>query len=141
MAVTAEKQETVKQVIFDSMSLPENFCIIEGASRNQVRDFADMGQEEIMKNIDSRKNRVFIMLEEVRRLNVQMELNKRKAEDPVPPQREYKSVVPGFPRITENTIQDYYIYWSVAVISMLVFARNPKPYTLNPKPQTLNPKP
>lgn len=39
----------------------------------------------------------------------------------MPPPREYESVVPGFPRITENTIQDYYIYWGVAVISMLVF--------------------
>ena len=29
--------------------------------------------------------------------------------------------MPGFPRITENTIQDYYIYWGVAVISFLVF--------------------
>jgi hypothetical protein len=41
---TTEKADAVKEVIFDSTSLPENFCIIEGASRNQVRDFADMGR-------------------------------------------------------------------------------------------------
>ena len=39
----------------------------------------------------------------------------------MPPPREYESVVPIFPRITENTIQDYYIYWGVACISMIIF--------------------
>ena len=43
-------------------------------------------------------------------------------EEPLPPPREYDSVMPQvFPRITENTIHDYYIYWGVAVISFLVF--------------------
>mmetsp|Transcript_33723 Transcript_33723/g.82755 ORF Transcript_33723/g.82755 Transcript_33723/m.82755 type:complete len:316 (+) Transcript_33723:3-950(+) len=106
-------------MILDSQSLPSNFCIIEG--RNTVRDFADMAETEIQNNIESRKNRVFIMLEEVRRLRVQLRLKLSDAEEPVPPPREYESVVPGFPRITENTFQDYYIYWAVAVVTMLIF--------------------
>ena len=39
----------------------------------------------------------------------------------LPPVREYPSVVPGFPRITENTFNDYYIYWGACVAAMLLF--------------------
>ena len=105
---------------YDSSSLPASFCIIEGG-QNQVRDFADMIPSELMNNIESRKQRVFIMLEEVRRLRVQLQLRTRDAEEPPPPPREYESVVPGFPRITENNYNDYYIYWSAVVIGFLIF--------------------
>lgn len=43
------------------------------------------------------------------------------SEEPVAPPREYDSVVPGFPRLTESSIQDYYIYWSAIVVSFLIF--------------------
>ena len=80
-ASVSTKEDAVKTVVFDSVSLPENFCIIEGGGNpNAVRDFADMGQDELMKNIESRKNKVFIMLEEVRRLRVQLQLKTRDAE-------------------------------------------------------------
>ena len=36
--------------MFESKSLPENYCIIEG--RNSVVDFADMQVEEIAMNIE-----------------------------------------------------------------------------------------
>ena len=106
--------------MFDSKSLPENFCIIEGGD-NQVRDFADMDAETLTQNIESRKNKVFIMLEEVRRLRVQMQLKSRDIDEPSPPPREYPSVVPGFPRLTEDTFQDYYIYWAACVVLFLIF--------------------
>ena len=77
---TTTKEDSVKDVILDSTALPQNFCIIEGASNNQVRDFADMAQDELLNNIESRKNRVFIMLEEVRRLRVQLQLKNKDAE-------------------------------------------------------------
>ena len=41
--------------MFESKSLPENYCIIEG--RNSVVDFADMQVEEIAMNIESRRRR------------------------------------------------------------------------------------
>ena len=107
--------------MFDSKSLPENFCIIEGGD-NQVRDFADMDAETLTQNIESRKNKVFIMLEEVRRLRVQAQLREKSADSEIPrPAREYPSVVPGFPRLTENTFNDYYIYWGGCVAFMLLF--------------------
>ena len=106
--------------MFDSKSLPENFCIIEGGD-NQVRDFADMDAETLTQNIESRKNKVFIMLEEVRRLRVQMQLKSRDIDEPSPPPREYPSVVPGFPRLTEDTFRDYYIYWAASAVLFLIF--------------------
>lgn len=53
----------------DSASLPENFCIIE--SRESVKNFADMQLEEIKRNIAARRNRIFLLMEEVRRLRIQ----------------------------------------------------------------------
>ena len=180
-ATSAPKDETrisVDDVMMDSTALPANFCIIEGGARDKVRDFADMGVDELLNNIESRKNKVFIMLEEVRRLRVQVQLKNKTEEvrkntfgfepatrardgdvvarlepsrSPVPapadvsriktsahplsrasslppshqellpPVREYPSVVPGFPRITENTFNDYYIYWGACVAAMLIF--------------------
>ena len=73
-ASSASKDETrisVDDVLRDSTALPANFCIIEGGARDKVRDFADLGIDELLSNIESRKNKVFIMLEEVRRLRVQ----------------------------------------------------------------------
>jgi hypothetical protein len=113
-----------EEVMFDSTALPENFCIIEAGNpgAGKVRDFADLDSAELMNNIESRKNRIFIMLEEVRRLRVQAQLRTRSADElPPPPAREYPSVVPGFPRITENTFNDYYIYWGGCVAFMLLF--------------------
>ena len=82
-ATSAPKDETrisVDDVMMDSTALPANFCIIEGGARDKVRDFADMGVDELLNNIESRKNKVFIMLEEVRRLRVQVQL-KNKTEE------------------------------------------------------------
>ena len=114
---------SVDDVLRDSSSLPSNFCIIEGGARDgAVRDFADMTGDELMRNIESRKNKVFIMLEEVRRLRVQAQLREKSADSEIPrPAREYPSVVPGFPRLTENTFNDYYIYWGGCVAFMLLF--------------------
>lgn len=124
----AEADTTTKssdeEVMFDSSALPENFCIIEAGNpgTGKVRDFANLDATELLNNIESRKNRIFIMLEEVRRLRVQVQLRTRSADElPPAPAREYPSVVPGFPRITENTFSDYYIYWGACVALMLLF--------------------
>ena len=48
----------------DSTALPENFCIIE--SKETVMDFADLEVDEINNNIESRRNKIFLLMEEVR---------------------------------------------------------------------------
>ena len=106
--------------MFESKSLPENYCIIEG--RNSVVDFADMQVEEIAMNIESRRQRVFLLMEELRRLRVQQRVKTIGSEDAdVEPKREFESVIPGFPVLTEDSVQDYRIYWGVAVGILLLF--------------------
>ncbi|GBF96052.1 chaperone dnaJ [Raphidocelis subcapitata] len=56
----------------DSFALPETFCIIE--SRDAVKDFASMQLDEIGDNIAARRNRIFLLMEEVRRLRIQQRL-------------------------------------------------------------------
>ncbi|CEG00612.1 unnamed product [Ostreococcus tauri] len=101
-------------------SLPENFCIIEG--RNSVVDFADMQAGEIAQNIESRRQRVFLLMEELRRLRVQQRVKTIGLEDDetVEP-REFVSVIPGFPVLTEDSVKDYRIYWGAAVAMLLLF--------------------
>jgi hypothetical protein len=60
----------------DSFALPENFCIIE--SRDAVKDFASLQLDEIADNISARRNRIFLLMEEVRRLRIQQRLKVRR---------------------------------------------------------------
>jgi len=78
-----------EQLMMDSSAIPENFCIIEAGNPGvgKVRDFADLDAPDLMTNIESRKNRIFIMLEEVRRLRVQAQLRTRSADEIAVPAR------------------------------------------------------
>jgi len=103
-----------------TQSLPENFCIIEG--RNSVVDFADMQVGEIAQNIESRRQRVFLLMEELRRLRVQQRVKTIGLEDDeVVTPRQFDSVIPGFPVLTEDSVKDYRIYWGAAVAMLLLF--------------------
>ena len=105
---------------FDSQALPENYCIIEG--RNSVVDFADMQAGEIAQNIESRRQRLFLLMEELRRLRVQQRVKTIGLDDDeVKETREFESVIPGFPVLTEDSVKDYRIYWGAAVGFLLLF--------------------
>lgn len=53
-----------------------SFCIIEGPE--MVRDFVQMQLQEIQDNIRSRRNKIFLLMEEVQRnfLNLQCQVEK-----------------------------------------------------------------
>lgn len=104
---------------YDSRALPENFCIIEG--RNSVVDFAEMQSEEIANNIESRRQRVFLLMEELRRLRVQQRVKTLGLDEEMEKPREFESVIPGFPVLTEDSLKDYRIYWGAAVATLLIF--------------------
>ena len=105
---------------FDSQALPDNYCIIEG--RNSVVDFADMQAGEIAQNIESRRQRLFLLMEELRRLRVQQRVKTIGLDDDeVKETREFESVIPGFPVLTEDSVKDYRIYWGAAVGFLLLF--------------------
>ncbi|TXG58224.1 hypothetical protein EZV62_016053 [Acer yangbiense] len=56
-----------------------NFCIIEGP--DTVQDFVQMQLEEIQDNIKSRRNKIFLLMEELRRLRVQQRIKSVKIID------------------------------------------------------------
>ncbi|GFY97901.1 chaperone protein dnaJ-like protein [Actinidia rufa] len=59
--------------------LPSGFCIIEGPET--VQDFVQMQLQEIQDNIKSRRNKIFLLMEEVRRLRVQQRIKSFKIVD------------------------------------------------------------
>ena len=82
------------------MQLTENFCIIESrdavkvatiativaasqcsshGSVDSTQDFANLQLEEITSNIQARRNKIFLLMEEVRRLRIQQRLKARRA--------------------------------------------------------------
>ena len=87
---------------WDSTALPDNFCIIESRESVRVRlpsmgtadllavrlaflivvctgpqDFAKLQLDEINKNVEARRNKIFLLMEEVRRLRIQQRLKVR----------------------------------------------------------------
>ncbi|XP_047948280.1 protein ORANGE-LIKE, chloroplastic-like, partial [Salvia hispanica] len=54
------------------------FCIIEGPET--VQDFVQMQLQEIQDNIKSRRNKIFLLMEELRRLRVQQRIKSMKWE-------------------------------------------------------------
>ncbi|KAK9814259.1 hypothetical protein WJX72_003045 [[Myrmecia] bisecta] len=104
----------------DSSALPADFCLIE--SRETVKDFSSMQLAEINESIQSRRNRIFLLMEEVRRLRIQQRLkgeSHTKEEDvQVEP---YPSVVPFLPPLTDKTVKDYYRFYLSAVSLTVLF--------------------
>ena len=85
-------------------------------------DFADMQAGEIAQNIESRRQRLFLLMEELRRLRVQQRVKTIGLDDDeVKETREFESVIPGFPVLTEDSVKDYRIYWGAAVGFLLLF--------------------
>lgn len=100
-----------------------NFCIIEG--RDTVQDFARMQLAEIRDNIASRRNRIFLLMEEVRRLRIQQRIKAREqnaltmgVEEEMP---EYPSSIPFLPPLTIATLQQYYGFYFLIVGIIIAF--------------------
>ncbi|KFK25015.1 hypothetical protein AALP_AA8G055600 [Arabis alpina] len=104
-------------------SIPNNFCIIEGSET--VQDFVQMQLQEIQDNIRSRRNKIFLLMEEVRRLRVQQRIKSVKAineysELEVTEMPEIPSSIPFLPNVTPKTLKQLYLT-SVALISGIIF--------------------
>ncbi|WCJ34279.1 Protein ORANGE-LIKE chloroplastic [Euphorbia peplus] len=100
-----------------------NFCIIEGPET--VQDFARMQSKEIQDNIRSRRNKIFLLMEEVRRLRVQQRLKTRKVvnasgegeeADEMP---DIPSSIPFLPSMTPKTLKQLYLT-SLSIISGII---------------------
>jgi len=111
--------------IEDTVALPTNFCLIE--HRDTVQDFAEMDLAEITKNVEVRRNKIFLLMEEVRRLKIQQrfkqgelgELDDEELEEQY--RGEYPSVVPLLPPMTDETINTYYTFYAFSIAVMILF--------------------
>ncbi|OMO52270.1 hypothetical protein COLO4_37312 [Corchorus olitorius] len=86
------------------------FCIIEGPET--VQDFAKMELQEIQDNIRSRRNKIFLHMEEVRRLRIQQRIKnaelgifKEERENELP---NFPSFIPFLPPLTSANLKVYY---------------------------------
>ncbi|GER33742.1 chaperone protein dnaJ-related [Striga asiatica] len=87
---------------------PSNFCIIEGPET--VQDFVQMQLQEIQDNIKSRRNKIFLLMEELRRLRVQQRIKSMEGiainENEMP---DIPSSIPFLPHVTPKTLKRLYL--------------------------------
>ncbi|KAJ8899621.1 hypothetical protein K2173_018595 [Erythroxylum novogranatense] len=99
-----------------------NFCIIEGP--DPVHDFVQMQLQEIDDNIKSRRNKIFLLMEEVRRLRVQQRIKSLKiinenGEEEANEMPDIPSSIPFLPRMTTKTLKQLYMT-SLSIISGII---------------------
>ncbi|OEL12798.1 hypothetical protein BAE44_0026182 [Dichanthelium oligosanthes] len=99
---------------------PSSFCIIEGPET--IEDFVQMRSQEIQDNIKSRRNKIFLLMEEVRRLRVQQRIRTAESkgasseENEMP---EIPSTIPFMPDASPKTMKQLYMT-SFSVISGII---------------------
>lgn len=102
---------------------PSNFCIIEGPET--VQDFVQMQLQEIQDNIKSRRNKIFLLMEEVRRLRVQhrlkgMQVINEDGEEAYE-MPEIPSSIPFLPHVTPKTLKKIYLTGLSLISAIIVF--------------------
>ncbi|CAI0391558.1 unnamed protein product [Linum tenue] len=92
-----------------------NFCIIEGPET--VQDFVQMQAQDVEENIKSRRNKIFLLMEELRRLRIQQRIrggrrsiNGAAAEEDelTNEMPEIPSTIPFLPHVTPKTLKQLY---------------------------------
>ncbi|CAI9774953.1 unnamed protein product [Fraxinus pennsylvanica] len=99
------------------------FCIIEGPE--MVKDFAKMELQEIQDNIRSRRNKIFLHMEEVRRLRIQQRIKntelgilKEEQENELP---NFPSFIPFLPPLTSANLKQYYATCFSLIAGIMLF--------------------
>ncbi|MQL75268.1 hypothetical protein Taro_007604 [Colocasia esculenta] len=102
---------------------PAGFCIIEGPET--VQDFATMELQEIQDNIKSRRNKIFLHMEEVRRLRIQQRIKSaelgilnEKQDSELP---DFPSFIPFLPPLTTGNLKVYYATCFSLVAGIIFF--------------------
>ncbi|KAI9099626.1 hypothetical protein K1719_024631 [Acacia pycnantha] len=98
------------------------FCIIEGPET--VQDFAKMELQEIQDNIRSRRNKIFLHMEEVRRLRIQQRIKtaelglKEERENELP---NFPSFIPFLPPLSASNLKQYYATCFSLIAGVMLF--------------------
>ncbi|KAG8381054.1 hypothetical protein BUALT_Bualt06G0082100 [Buddleja alternifolia] len=107
---------------FDSDSSAA-FCIIEGPET--VQGFAKMELQEIQDNIRSRRNKIFLQMEEVRRLRIQQRIKNTELgiindeqENDLP---DFPSFIPFLPPLTSANLKQYYASCFSLIAGIMLF--------------------
>ncbi|KAG8390212.1 hypothetical protein BUALT_Bualt01G0060200 [Buddleja alternifolia] len=99
------------------------FCIIEGPET--VEDFAKMELQEIQDNIRSRRNKIFLQMEEVRRLRIQQKIKndelgifKEEQGNELP---NFPSSIPFLPPLNSENLKQYYATCFSLIAGIMLF--------------------
>nr|AFK46260.1 unknown [Lotus japonicus] len=110
MAIDSESSFAPSSSIDSDATAAAGFCIIEGPET--VQDFAKMELQEIQDNIRSRRNKIFLHMEEVRRLRIQQRIKNaelgifnEEQENELP---NFPSFIPFLPPLTSANLRQYY---------------------------------
>ncbi|KAK1392873.1 protein ORANGE-GREEN, chloroplastic [Heracleum sosnowskyi] len=99
------------------------FCIIEGPET--VQDFAKMEVQEIQDNIRSRRNKIFLHMEEVRRLRIQQRIKNAELgicnEEPETELPNFPSFIPFLPPLTSANLKQYYAICFSLISGIIIF--------------------
>ncbi|XP_019443206.1 PREDICTED: protein ORANGE, chloroplastic-like isoform X2 [Lupinus angustifolius] len=108
----------------DSEAADKNgFCIIEGPET--VQDFDKMELQEIQDNVRSRRNKIFLHMEEVRRLRIQQRIKstelgifKDEQDSDLP---NFPSFIPFLPPLTSSNLKQYYATCYSLIAGIILF--------------------
>lgn len=107
----------------DSDKNAAGFCIIEGPET--VEDFAKMELQEIRDNIRSRRNKIFLHMEEVRRLRIQQRIKSAElgilTEDQENELPNFPSFIPFLPPLTSENLKQYYATCFSLIAGFMLF--------------------
>ncbi|KAL8247891.1 hypothetical protein R6Q59_009107 [Mikania micrantha] len=99
------------------------FCIIEGPET--VQDFDKMDIQEIQDNIRSRRNKIFLHMEEVRRLRIQQRIksaelgiSKDEQDSELP---NFPSFIPFLPPLSSANLKLYYATCFSLISGIIIF--------------------
>ncbi|KAE9598366.1 hypothetical protein Lal_00027209 [Lupinus albus] len=99
------------------------FCIIEGPET--VQDFDKMELQEIKDNVRSRRNKIFLHMEEVRRLRIQQRIKsaelgifKDEQDSDLP---NFPSFIPFLPPLSSSNLKQYYATCYSLIAGIILF--------------------
>lgn len=99
------------------------FCIIEG--RDTVKDFAELQISELEGQIESRRSKIFLLMEEMRRMKILMRVKggAKESEEEIRDQAYYSAIpfLKDKPFLKEKNVRQYYTTYFWFAIGILVF--------------------
>ncbi|WVZ74399.1 hypothetical protein U9M48_022583 [Paspalum notatum var. saurae] len=107
----------------DLSAASPGFCIIEGPET--VQDFAKLDLQEIQDNIRSRRNKIFLHMEEIRRLRIQQRIKNAElgisVEEPDRELPDFPSFIPFLPPLSAANLKVYYAVCFTLIAGIMVF--------------------